>query len=97
VVSNPPYVGTSEEDTVQLEVRKFEPRGAVFAGTTGLEVIAKLIPAAHEKLKPGGYLVIEISGTIAEGVRALLQGWDDITLTNDLQGIPRIALARKPQ
>src|SRR5690242_3758028 len=39
VVSNPPYVGESEEEQVQLEVRKFEPRGAVFAGPSGLEVI----------------------------------------------------------
>jgi release factor glutamine methyltransferase len=96
VVSNPPYVGESEEDTVQLEVRKFEPRNAVFAGPTGLEVIERLIPAAHAALKPGGYLMMEISGTIADGVRALLHGWQDITLTNDLQGIPRVALARKP-
>jgi release factor glutamine methyltransferase len=97
VVSNPPYVGLSEEDEVQLEVRKFEPRNAVFAGPTGLEVIEQLIPAAHTALKPGGYLIMEISGTIAEGVRALLSGWLDITITNDLQSIPRIASARKPQ
>ena len=44
IVSNPPYVGESEEDQVQLEVRKFEPRNAVFAGPTGLEIIARLIP-----------------------------------------------------
>jgi release factor glutamine methyltransferase len=96
VVSNPPYVGESEEDTVQLEVRKFEPRNAVFAGPTGLEVIANLIPAAHAALKPGGYLIMEISGTIAHGACALLDGWENITLTNDLQGIPRVATARKP-
>jgi release factor glutamine methyltransferase len=95
VVSNPPYVGLSEEDMVQLEVRKFEPRTAVFAGTTGLEVIENLVPAARTALKPGGYLVMEISGTISEGVRTLLHDWDDITLTNDLQGIPRVALARR--
>jgi release factor glutamine methyltransferase len=97
VVSNPPYVGESEEEEVQLEVRKFEPRNAVFAGPTGLEVIRNLIPAAATALKPGGYLVIEISGTIAEGVRSLLAGWEDITITNDLQGIPRVASARKPR
>jgi release factor glutamine methyltransferase len=96
VVSNPPYVGLSEEDTVQLEVRKFEPRNAVFAGPTGLEVIENLIPSARLALKPGGYLIIEISGTIADGVRALLAAWEDITITNDLQGIPRVASARKP-
>jgi release factor glutamine methyltransferase len=96
VVSNPPYVGLSEEDEVQLEVRKFEPRNAVFAGSTGLDVIEKLIPAARSALKPGGYLVMEISGTIAQPVRALMHGWEDITITNDLQGIPRIVSARKP-
>src|SRR5579862_9173195 len=81
VVSNPPYVGESEEDQVQLEVRKFEPRSAVFAGPTGLEVIEKLIPAAHTALLPGGYLVMEISGTIAGRVRTLLYAWEDVTLT----------------
>ena len=96
VVSNPPYVSLSEEDEVQLEVRKFEPRAAVFAGSTGLEVIEKLIPAARAAMKPGGYLVMEISGTIVDGVRSLLAAWQDITITNDLQNIPRVATARKP-
>jgi release factor glutamine methyltransferase len=95
VVSNPPYVGESEEDQVQLEVRKFEPRGAVFAGPTGLEVIERLIPQAHAALRPGGWLIFEISGTIADGVRQLLGGWADVAIKNDLQGIPRVAVARK--
>jgi release factor glutamine methyltransferase len=96
VVSNPPYVGESEEDDVQLEVRKFEPRSAVFAGPSGLEVIESLIPAARAALKPGGYLIMEISGTIADGVTSLLHGWENITITNDLQEIPRVVSARKP-
>jgi release factor glutamine methyltransferase len=96
VVSNPPYVGESEEDQVQLEVRKFEPRNAVFAGPTGLEVIERLIPQALAALRPGGWLVLEISGTIAEGVRRLLAGWDEVQFKNDLQGIARVAIARKP-
>jgi release factor glutamine methyltransferase len=95
VVSNPPYVGESEEDSVQLEVRKFEPRNAVFAGPTGLEIIDRLIPQAESALKPGGWLVFEISGTIAERVQKMLTGWTDVRLTNDLQGIPRVAIARK--
>jgi release factor glutamine methyltransferase len=94
VVSNPPYVGESEEDQVQLEVRKFEPRSAVFAGTTGLEVIERLIPQAHAALKPGGWLVIEISGSIAEAVKRTLNGWRKVQITNDLQGIPRVASAQ---
>ena len=46
VVSNPPYVGESEEDQVQLEVRKFEPRSAVFAGPREL----KSLPACFRRL-----------------------------------------------
>ena len=95
VVSNPPYVGESEEDQVQLEVRKFEPRNAVFAGPTGLEVIARLIPQAQAALRPGGWLVLEISGTIAAQVQHLLQSWNYVLLIPDLQSIPRIARARK--
>ncbi len=97
IVSNPPYVGESEEDQVQLEVRKFEPRGAVFAGPSGLEIIARLIPQARAALRPGGWLVMEISGTIADAIRRLLEGWDEVRITPDLQGIPRVARARKPR
>lgn len=96
VVSNPPYVGKSEEDTVQLEVRKFEPRNAVFAGDTGSEVIERLIPQAQNVLRPGGWLLMEISGTIAEHVRLLLEGWKGVQITKDLQGIPRVASAQRP-
>jgi len=95
VVSNPPYVGESEQEQVQLEVRKFEPRHAVFAGPAGLEVIQRLMPQAYGALKPGGWLVIEISGTIVAGVKDLLDSWSEIHITNDLQNIPRVASARK--
>src|ERR1700679_2656839 len=95
IVSNPPYVGDSEEDQVQLEVRKFEPRNAVFAGPTGIEVIERLIPQAHARLVPGGWLVFEISGTIAETIKHLLAGWSELRVINDLQGIPRVAVAAR--
>jgi release factor glutamine methyltransferase len=97
VVSNPPYIGESEADEVQLEVRKFEPRRAVFAGPTGLEVIEQLIPQAYSKLRGNGWLVMEISGTIVNGVKDLLDEWKQEQVINDLQGIPRIVAAQKPQ
>jgi release factor glutamine methyltransferase len=95
IVSNPPYVGESEEDEVQLEVRRFEPRNAVFAGPAGLEVIERLIPQAQAMLKPDGWLVIEISGSIANGVKRLLVDWHRVQIVNDLQGIARVAAAQK--
>lgn len=94
VVSNPPYVGESEEDQVQLEVRKFEPRSAVFAGPTGLEVLQRLVPQAERVLKPGGWLIAEISGTIAAGTQQLLRGWKGVRIAEDLQQIPRVIAAR---
>jgi release factor glutamine methyltransferase len=97
VVSNPPYVGESEEDQVQLEVRKCEPRRAVFAGATGTEIIARLIPQAQAVLRPGGWLIMEISGTIADATKHLLSGWDDVCISPDLQLVPRVARARKPR
>ena len=97
VVSNPPYVGESEEDAVQFEVRKFEPRNAVFAGPTGLEVIARLIPQALAALRPGGWLIFEISGTIASRVEELFSGWEELRIIPDLQNIPRVVRTRKPR
>ncbi len=96
IVSNPPYVGELEEDQVQFEVRKFEPRNAVFGGPSGTEIITRLIPQAHAALRPGGWLIMEISGTVAERVQQLLDGWDDVRIIPDLQSIPRVAQARKP-
>lgn len=97
IVSNPPYVGESEEDQVQLEVRKYEPRQAVFAGSAGTEIIAGLIPQAQAALRPGGWLIMEISGSIADETKCLLSGWDEVRISADLQGIPRVARARKPR
>ena len=45
-------------------------------------------------VRPGGWLVMEISGTVAERVRGLLAEWNEVEITNDLQGIPRVASAR---
>jgi len=96
VASNPPYVGSSEEDKVQLEVRKFEPRSAVFAGPEGLDIIRRLIPQARAALKPGGWLAMEIGFSMETNVRGLLSGWTEIRTVADLQGIPRVVAARKP-
>jgi len=95
VVSNPPYVGESEKDTVEAQVRKFEPQIAVFAGETGMEVFAKLIPQALKVLSPGGWLVMELAFSSYDRVRQLLLNWSDLRFSNDLQGIPRVVAARK--
>jgi release factor glutamine methyltransferase len=93
VASNPPYVGESEYDKVQLEVRKFEPRSAVFAGPEGMDVIRRLAPQARDLLKNGGWLAMEIGFSQEAAVRQLLRDWRDVRTVPDLQGIPRIVVA----
>jgi release factor glutamine methyltransferase len=94
VASNPPYVGENEYDKVQLEVRKFEPRCAVFAGPDGMDIIRRLAPQARAALKPGGLLAIEIGYSQEAAVRAVLRDWQDVRAVPDLQGIPRVIVAK---
>lgn len=96
VVSNPPYVALSEEDKVQDVVKKFEPRVAVFAGTHGLDIIRRLIPQSYEALRPNGWLLMEVGYSMSETVMQLLSGWNEVHSVPDLQGIPRVIVARKP-
>ncbi len=95
VVSNPPYVPEEHPEKVQREVREFEPRHAVFASRQGLAVYERLIPQAHERLRNGGWLAVEIGYSIEDAVSALLAGWSNVRVTKDLQGIPRVVSARK--
>jgi release factor glutamine methyltransferase len=96
VISNPPYVGEADADKVQKQVREFEPKIAVFSGHEGMEIYRRLIPQAHNHLRPGGWFVAEIGYSEEAKVRDLLQGWKEIQVTADLQGIPRVIAARKP-
>jgi len=98
VVSNPPYVGESEADKVQKQVREFEPKVAVFSGHEGMEVYRRLVPQARHALRPGGWLVMEIGYSTEDKIRMLLASsgcWSSVQVIPDLQGIPRVVAARK--
>jgi len=97
IVSNPPYVAERDAQTVEAQVRKFEPHAAVFGGETGLELYRRLIPQARRRLEAGGWLVMEIGAGMEESVRELLAGWEEIGSVADLQGIPRVIAARLPR
>jgi release factor glutamine methyltransferase len=98
VVSNPPYIGEHEAETLSSSVRDYEPRQALIAGPTGTEVIERLIPQAAERLVPGGWLIMEISPMIAERVVKLLAAngrFEPATITKDLAGLARVAKVRR--
>jgi release factor glutamine methyltransferase len=96
IVSNPPYVAESDRDTLHPQVRDHEPHTALFAGKTGLDIYRRIIPQAHNALKPGGLLALEIGHGQQETLTVLLSGWQNVSFINDLQQIPRVALAYRP-
>ena len=92
VVSNPPYVEPDELETLQPEVRDWEPHIALVArGAT--EAVAR---AATEALRPGGWLVLESAAGAAERVRDALDelGYEGVTITPDLAGRDRVVEGR---
>lgn len=93
IVSNPPYIAESE--VLEPQVSKYEPASALFAGPTGLEVYEQLIPQAHRALVPGGWLLLEIGHGQHEALKHLLKSWKNVSFVNDLQGIPRVAIAQQ--
>jgi release factor glutamine methyltransferase len=97
IVSNPPYVPESDRASLSADVRDFEPGVALFAGSDGLDVIRELVPAAYKALKPKGRLVMEIGAGQADEVADIVKavGFERPYVTSDLQGIPRIVIARR--
>ena len=96
IVSNPPYIPESDRPTLHPQVREHEPSAALFAGETGLDIYRRLIPQALRALNPTGLLALEIGHGQRQPLTHLLAGWSDISFVNDLQQIPRVVLARKP-
>ena len=95
VVSNPPYIADAERETLDAEVKDFEPSLALFAGPTGLEIYERLIPEAFQALRPGGWLLMEIGAAQQLQLSQLLNDWNSVSFLPDLQGIPRVILAQR--
>lgn len=93
VVSNPPYVPYVEAIQLHPQVSQYEPASALYAGEDGLSIYKRLVPQAHDALRPGGLLAMEIGHGQRDAIAGLLLGWQEVSFVNDLQGIPRVALA----
>lgn len=98
VLSNPPYVADGERATLAPEIVRHEPAGALFAGSDGLDVIRRLVPAAAGALVAGGLLAIEHGAGQAGAVAALLAGagFEEVHALRDLGGIERVSAGTRP-
>jgi release factor glutamine methyltransferase len=88
VVSNPPYVTPEEYDTLQPEIRLYEPYEAV----VGVDVTTKVARSARALLRPGGLIVLECGDGQAAGLAGALRslGYSDVGQTPDLAGRDRV-------
>jgi release factor glutamine methyltransferase len=98
VVSNPPYVADHDVGALVPEVGDHEPHAALFGGRDGLRDVREVARQSAERLRPGGWLVMEIGDAQDDAVRRLLTDTPGLTLVrmrDDLQGIPRVAVVRR--
>jgi len=98
VVSNPPYVDPSERETLAPEVRDHEPGLALFPPGDALSIYRRLLPEAFERLRPGGWLIVEIAPALAGAVAGLFAGagFEELRVANDLAGRARLVRGRRP-
>jgi release factor glutamine methyltransferase len=92
LVSNPPYIPKDEWEQLQTEVRDFEPSMALTDGKDGFQFYHRLIGIIPDVLRSGGGIMMEVGYHQAEKVVRELKnaGIDQLQITNDLQGIPRV-------
>ena len=96
VVSNPPYIGTSEE--LPPVVADWEPAVALWSGPKGDEAVQRVVGEAPRWLRPGGTLVLEVASHRAQesaGIAANA-GFAKIRVEQDVAGLDRVVIARLP-
>jgi len=72
VVSNPPYICSNRINCLSEDIKGFEPKVALDGGSSGLEIISKVIIKAKKLLKNKGYLFIEIGNGQSNMVAGIL-------------------------
>jgi len=95
IVSNPPYV-LDDDPRLEPIVREWEPAGALFAGSDGLDAVRRLVRGAGEWLEPDGVLVLEIGADQGDAAAALMSeaGLVHVRIHPDLAGHDRVAEGR---
>ena len=98
LVSNPPYVATSEWEKLDASVHDFEPRLALDGGTDGLAPYRAILHEGRRAVNPGGLLALELDAERAAATAglAVAAGWTDVQVKPDLAGRARYLLATQP-
>jgi release factor glutamine methyltransferase len=98
LVANLPYVPKRMWETLPRDIKDYEPREAFLGGEDGLDLIRPLIRQAHQYIKAGGWVLLEVGDRQAKKVEALLQetgAYDRVEKIKDFSGIDRVVRARR--
>lgn len=95
IISNPPYIRTSDMDTLMTEVKDYEPSLALDGGEDGLIFYRRISEDASKYLAEGGKIFFEVGYDQAYEVSSILKqyGYKDIEIVKDLCGINRVVIA----
>ena len=96
LVGNPPYVSIQEWQTLDPEVRQFEPKHAVSDQNDGYEFYRRIGEVAAKLVRKSGWVLVEVGHGQAERVSDLFRtaAFEEISVVNDLQDIPRVVMGR---
>ena len=97
ILSNPPYIKTSDIENLMIEVKDYDPYIALDGGEDGLLFYKEIAKKAPDYLKIGGYLLVEIGYDEGEAVKELFiqNGFDSVKIIKDLAGCDRVVSGRK--
>lgn len=93
IVSNPPYIKTEEIDTLDKEVKDYEPRIALDGGEDGLDFYRRICEGAKHRLSEHGKLFLEAGYGEAEEIKKMLENDFNVEIIKDISGIDRIIKA----
>jgi release factor glutamine methyltransferase len=95
IVSNPPYIPFADIEGLQPEVREYDPMIALTDGLDGLGILRRIVIGAPAFLNPNGYLLVEFGIAQSGDVKTMFLDhiWQSLEVINDLQSIPRLAIA----
>jgi len=98
IVSNPPYIEAAEIETLEPEVKDFDPRLALDGGADGLEFYRRLAKEGAGWLVPNGRLMAEFGEGQGPAIQKIFEdnGWTVHALEKDLSGRERFVIASLP-
>jgi release factor glutamine methyltransferase len=85
IVTNPPYIDRETVDTLQPEVRLWEPQRALDGGQDGLDFYRRLLYDSPNYIRPGGWLVMEIGHDQRDAILQLAQAQCHLSIQNCVQ------------